>query len=332
MNRVAVPLDLSPVAVRPRGGVMLEFGGPTMGVDWTVKALAPAGFDVAGARDAVQAALNAVVAQMSPWEPASDISRFNAAPAGAWMDLAPAFQHVLDRGLHWAQASDGAFDPALGRLVDLWGFGPPGPVTAPPSAEAVAEARAAGGWDRLAREGRRIFQPGGLALDLSGIAKGFGVDEASAVLRRLGLAHHLVEIGGELRGEGVKADGEPWWAQIAPPPGLSLPGGPILVALHGLAIATSGDYRRTLEHEGRRYAHTLDPRTGLAVDNGVRSVSVIAATCMDADALCTVLTVLGPDEGARFAQAHGVAAFMLVEDGRGLREVVSPALAAMLDS
>lgn len=330
MNRVAVPLDLTPAAARLRGGVMVEFGGPTMGVDWTVKALVPAGFDVAAARDAVQTALNAVVAQMSPWEPGSDISCFNAAPAGAWIDLAPAFQHVLDRALHWAQASDGAFDPAIGRLVDLWGFGPPGPVTAPPAAGAVAEARAAGGWDRLAHEDARVFQPGGLALDLSGIAKGFGVDEACAVLRRLGLADHLVEIGGELRGEGVKADGEPWWVEIAPPPGLGLPGGPILVALHGLAIATSGDYRRVLEHGGRRYAHTLDPRTGLPLDNGVRSVSVIAATCTDADALCTVLAVLGPDEGLRFAQAHDVAALILVEDGRGLREVVSPALAAML--
>ena len=301
-----------------------------MGVAWRVKAVAPPGFDLDGAQVQVQAALNAVVAQMSPWEPNSDISRFNGAPAGAWMDLPDAFLHVLDRALHWAQASGGAFDPAVGRLVDLWGFGPPGAVEAPPSDAAITKALAEGGWDRLARDGRRVFQPGGLALDLSGIAKGFGVDEVSAVLRRLGLRDHLVEIGGELCGEGVKPDGGPWWAEIAVPPGLALPGGPILVALHGLSIATSGDYRRVLEHEGRRYAHTLDPRTGRPAETGLRSVSVIAATCMDADALCTVLGVLGPDEGAGFAAAHGVAAFMLVEDIQGLHEVVSPALAAML--
>lgn len=302
-----------------------------MGVAWRVKAVASPSFDLDGAQHQVQAALNAIVAQMSPWEPGSDISRFNGAPAGAWMDLPDAFQHVLDRALHWAQASGGAFDPAAGRLVDLWGFGPPGAVEAPPSDAAIAEALAASGWDRLARDGARIFQPGGLALDLSGIAKGFGVDEVSAVLRRLGLANHLIEIGGELRGEGLKPDGEPWWVEIAAPPGLALPGGPILAALHGLSIATSGDYRRVLEHGGRRYVHTLNPRTGQPAENGLRSVSVIAATCMDADALCTVLAVLGPNEGARFAAAHEVAAHMLVEDRAGLSEIISPALAAMLD-
>ncbi len=331
LNRVAIPLDIAPPAARLRGATVVEFGGPTMGVSWRVKAVAPPGFDLAKVQARVQAALNAVVAQMSPWEPGSDISRFNGAPAGAWMDLPDAFQHVLHRALRWAEVSGGAFDPAIGRLVDLWGFGPPGPVEAPPSDSAIIAALAAGGWDRLAHDGRRIFQPGGLALDLSGIAKGFGVDEVSAVLTRLGLVDHLVEIGGELRGEGLKPDGEPWWAEIAAPPGLALPGGPILAALHGLSVATSGDYRRVLEHDGRRYAHTLDPRTGRPVEAGLRSVSVIAATCMDADALCTALGVLGPDDGARFAAAQEVAAHLLVEDEGGLREIISPALAALLD-
>ncbi len=309
---------------------MVEFGGPTMGVDWTVKALAPAGFDISVARQAVQGALDAVVAQMSPWEAASHISRFNRATAGAGTYLPAAFSHVLERALHWARLSDGAFDPTVGRLVDLWGFGPPGAVAAPPSDRAITHALNACGWDRLALDDGRLVQPGGLALDLSGIAKGFGVDEAAAVLRRLGLRDHLVEIGGELRGEGVKADGEPWWAQIAAPPGIGLPGGPILAALHGVAVATSGDYHRHWEHHGQRYTHVLDPRTGRPVGNGIRSVSVIAPNCLDADALCTVLGVLEPDEGDHFARQHGVAALILVEDATGVREIVSPALAAML--
>jgi len=331
MSRVAVPLDLSPPAARPRGGAVVEFGGPTMGVAWSVKAVAAPGFDAAAAQGEVQRRLNLIVAQMSPWEPGSDISRFNAAPAGAWMDLAPAFAHVLDAALGWARESDGAFDPTAGRLVDLWGFGPPGPAAAPPAQPLIDQALAACGWDRLALDGARVFQPGGLALDLSGIAKGFGVDEASRALTQMGLGDHLVEIGGELRGEGVKPDGQPWWVEIAAPPDAALPGGPIRVALHGLSIATSGDYRRFLDHEGVRYAHTLDPRAGRPADNGVRSVSVIARTCMDADALCTAIAVLGPVEGARFAETRGLAAHILVEDAGGLREVCSPALLAMLD-
>ncbi|MDO9432512.1 MAG: FAD:protein FMN transferase [Phenylobacterium sp.] len=330
MNRVAVPLELSPPAARPRGGAMIELGGPTMGVAWSAKALAPPRFDAAGAQAGIQALLNRLVAQMSPWEPQSDISRFNQAPAGAWLNMAPAFQHVLTGALAWAQASEGAFDPTAGRLVDLWGFGPPGAVEAPPAPADIAAALGARGWDRLALEGSRVFQPGGLALDFSGIAKGFGVDEVSRALNLLGLPDHLVEIGGELRGQGVKPDGEPWWVEIAAPPGARLPGGPILLALHGLSIATSGDYHRFLDHGGRRYAHTLDPRFGRPIDNGVRSVSVIHRTCMDADALSTALGVLGALDGPQFAVKHGLAAYFLVDDGDGLREILSPKFEAML--
>lgn len=330
MNRVAVPLDLSPPAARPRGGAMIELGGPTMGVAWSAKALAPPGFDAVAAEARVQTLLNRLVAQMSPWEPQSDISRFNRAPAGAWMDMAPAFHHVLSAALRWAQASDGAFDPTAGRLVDLWGFGPAGAVEAPPAPAGIEAALATAGWDRLALEGSRAFQPGGLELDFSGIAKGFGVDEVSRALSAMGLPDHLVEIGGELRGQGVKPDGEPWWVEIAAPPGAVLPGGPILLALHGLSIATSGDYRRFLDHDGRRYAHTLDPRLGRPIDNGVRSVSVIHAACMDADALSTALSVLGPAAGPEFAEKHSLAAYFLVDDGDDLREIPSSKFEAML--
>lgn len=309
---------------------MIELGGPTMGVAWSVKALAPPDLNPAAVQDGLQALLNRVVAQMSPWEPQSDISRFNRSPAGAWLDMTPAFNHVLARALGWARVSDGAFDPTAGRLVNLWGFGPAGAVAAPPDKAAVKAALDACGWDRLAVEGSRAFQPGGLELDFSGIAKGFGVDEVSRALNLMGLPDHLVEIGGELRGQGVKLDGEPWWVEIAAPPGVRLPGGPILLALHGLAVATSGDYHRVLEHGGRRYAHTLDPQLGQPIDNAIRSVSVIHQTCMDADALSTALGVLGPLTGPEFALKHDLAAYFVVDDGAGLREILSPKFEAML--
>lgn len=329
MSRVAVPLDLSPRAFRARGERPVGFSGPTMGVTWNVKAFAPAGLDLASIPTQIQRLLNGLIAQMSNWEPDSRISQFNRAAAGGWLDLAPGFQHVMDRALHWAELSGGAFDPTTGRLVDLWGFGPAG-AARPPSHTDVEAARADCGWDRLARDGARIFQPGGLHLDLSGIAKGFGVDEISRALSHLGLADHLVEIGGELRGSGVKPDGHPWLVDIAAPPGTSLPGGPIRVALHGLSLATSGDYHRFLDHEGRRYSHTLDPRTGRPAANGLRSVSVVARDCIDADALCTAIGVLGPEEGRAFAVQHDVAAYLLVDKGDGLSEIVTPALEAML--
>ena len=214
MTRVAVPLELSPLGLQARGGRPVAFAGPTMGVAWNVKAFAPAGPDLKAVPGQIQGLLNGLVAQMSNWEPDSHISQFNRADAGGWLDLAPGFRHVMDRALHWAELSGGAFDPTAGRLVDLWGFGPAGPTPPPTEAELEA-ARAECGWDRLARDGARVFQPGGLHLDLSGIAKGFGVDEVSRALSHLGLMDHLVEIGGELRGAGVKPDGQPWFADIA---------------------------------------------------------------------------------------------------------------------
>jgi thiamine biosynthesis lipoprotein len=323
-------LELSPRAVQPRGETLVEFSGPTMGVTWRVKAHAPAGLDTSRVRAQIQGLLNRIIAQMSNWEPDSHISMFNNAASGGWLNMQPAFQHVMTRALHWAELSGGAFDPTAGRLVDLWGFGPAGPACAPPTDAEIDSARAAGGWDRLALDGGRLYQPGGLHLDLSGIAKGFAVDEASRALTQLGLVDHLVDIGGELRGAGVKPDGQPWLVEIEAPPETALPIGPIRVALHGLSIATSGDYRRYFVHGGRRYSHTLDPRIGRPITNGLRSVSVIAPECMDADALCTTLGVLGPDEGPKFAREHAIAAHFLVDSGGHLSEIVSPALEAML--
>lgn len=328
--RIAVPLELSPQAARPRGGTPVEFGGPTMGVSWSVKALAPDDFDVARARDQIQGLLNRIIGQMSTWEPEADISRFNRLPAGGWMDAPPAFRHVLQRSLRWAEASGGAFDPTTGALVDLWGFGAAGAVNAPPSSAEIDNALSRAGWDRLAVDGARVHQPGGLRLDFSGIAKGFGVDEVSRALTVMGLHDHLVEIGGELRGSGVKTEGSPWWAQIAAPPGLDLPGGPILVALHGLSIATSGDYERRFEHGGHTYSHTIDPRTGRPIRNDLRSVSVVAPDCVDADAACTALSVLGLEAGLAFAATEGLAAHFLVEQAGGFEEFLSPAFEAML--
>ena len=117
MSRVAVPLDLSPHAFRARGERPVGFSGPTMGVTWNVKAFAPAGLDLTSIPTQIQRLLNGLVAQMSNWEPDSRISQFNRAAAGGWLDLAPGFQHVMDRALHWAELSGGAFDPTTGRLV-----------------------------------------------------------------------------------------------------------------------------------------------------------------------------------------------------------------------
>lgn len=333
MPRVLVPALTSSPA-RPVGGIVRAFGGATMGTTWSVKALLPATTDLVALKAMVQRALDAVVAEMSPWEPLSDLSRYNRAAAGTWTALPAATVAVLRRTLEIAAASDGAFDPTLGALVDLWGFGPRPFSGGPPDAEAIAPLRQASGWRRLTLDGDSLFQPGGLRLDLNGIAKGFGVDQAAAALDRAGVKSYLVEVGGELRGVGAKPDGQPWWVEMERPPPLNLAANDAqrtVVALHDLAIATSGDYRRFFDHDGRRYAHTLDPATGAPTRNPTVSVTVLARDCMSADAWATALTVMAPDAALAFADARDLAALIVSRGPGGLEERLSSALRAMLD-
>lgn len=327
---VLIPLDLDP-AVPPPGSRVHTFEGTSMGTTWSVRVAAPR---VDDPRPALQAELDAIVAQMSHWEPDSLLSRYNRAPAGTWIDLPAQFFDVIDYALWAHMASGGAYDPAAGALVDLWGFGAARRYDhtgfyAPDEAtiERALEQRAAA---RLSfdRDHRRLLQPGGLRLDLSSIAKGYAVDRLALCLERRGLDHYLVEVGGELRGAGVKPDGHPWWVEIEAVPDHQAPRA--VVALHGISIATSGDYRQYFDHGARRMSHTLDPRTGRPAGNDVASVTVLAPTGMAADALSTVLAVLGPDDGVAFAEARALAARFLVRREGTLEDIVTPAWKALL--
>ena len=330
MTRVLVPQLTEPPA-RPIGGAVLALAGATMGTTWSVRLVAPPTADATALTALAQRELDSVVRQMSPWEPLSDLSRHNRAAAGSWTPLPPAFTQVLRCAMEIAEATGGAFDPTMGALVDLWGFGPRPFSGAPPNARDVATTREGVGWRRVVLDGDRLFQPGGLRLDLNGIAKGFAVDQVAAALDRASARSYLVEVGGELRGTGAKPDGQPWWVELERPP-VADDALRTLVALHGLSVATSGDYRRFFEHDGRRYAHTLDPATAAPVVNPAVSVTVLDASCMRADAWATALTVMAPDAALAFATQHGLAAMILTRGPAGLEERLSPALSAMLDA
>lgn len=316
---------MTPDAARPRPGRRVRLSGPTMGVSWTLLAEAPDAVTDGQLTAAVQGAADRVVRQMSSWEPGSDLCRYNAAPAGSWVTAPTELLTVVRAGLALAEASGGAFDPTVGEAVDLWGFGAWGAALKPPGAERLAAA--AQGWRRLRIDGERLHQPGGLKLDLSGIAKGYGVDLAVQAVRALGVRDLLMEIGGELRGEGVRGDGQPWWVDLERPPEADLAQPTMRIALHGLSVATSGDWRRQFVFEGRRFSHTIDPATRAPVRSDLAQVSVLHADCMQADALATALMVKGRGAEA-FAADLGIAACFL---WRGpWRETLSPALERML--
>ncbi len=325
-------MDAPPVL--PLGVVEHRLAGPTMGTTWSVLALAPRGVARDTIEQTVQAQLQRVIDEMSTWEDDSLISRFNRSPVGTWHALPDAFFTVLDAALTMAVDSAGAFDPTVGPLVDLWGFGA-GSATAGdglrvPDPARLASVRQHCGWRRitLERDARKLRQDGGVHLDFSGIAKGYAVDLVAQALQACGCVSWLVEVGGELSGLGVKADGQPYWVALERPPGDAGEG--MRVALHGLSVATSGDYRRYVDHQGRRYAHTIDPRSGEPVRDALASVTVLHPQCMVADALATVLTVLGEEDGMAFARQRGIAALFISREDRGYRESLTPVLAAML--
>ncbi|MEN3111700.1 FAD:protein FMN transferase [Uliginosibacterium paludis] len=308
--RVLLPSRIQPPDL-PAGAVVASFSGACMGTGWSVRCVSEDSLLSARARQEVPALLEQLEAQMSHFREHSDLRRFGRHAAGEWMQLPPAFASVMRAALEVAQASEGAFDPALGAEVDAWGFGSARHFSDPafsPPAEGRRPPRAAWSALRLDEAGR-LFQPGDVQLNLSAIAKGFAVDAVSALLSRLGLHNHLVEVGGELRGAGMKPDFQPWWVALELP-ARDCPLPATRIALHGLAVATSGDYRRRYHHDGRALQHTLDPATGAPLTHGTASVTVLHEQCMLADAWATALMVRGPDAGLTLAEEHKLCALI----------------------
>ncbi len=325
MRLIAIPTGMPGGFPLPPPGdaVRRSLGGETMGTMWSVDYFAPAEGGAEALREEIGAELERLNGQMSHWREESELSRFNRAAAGEWRRLPEEFFEVLRFGLHVARKSGGAFDPALGAVVEAWGFGPRGKPGLLPGRGAT--------WRDIAIrvETREARQPGGAELDFSAIAKGYAVDRVAALLEARGVGSFLVEIGGELRGRGIKDNRQPWWVKVeGPPEGF---GGEIVVALHNASIATTGDYRRYFERDGVRFAHTIHPHTAAPARNGVASVSVIHESTMAADAYSTALAVLGEEDGLAMADRLRLAAVYLMREGERCVVRYSEAFGEMLD-
>jgi thiamine biosynthesis lipoprotein len=231
------------------------------------------------------------------------------------VEVSEPLSYVLGEGLRVSKQSGGAFDVTIGPLVNAWGFGPDGRVT-PPTQEAVQALKAHMGYQKLSliEGGRRaVKQDPELYIDLSGIAKGYGVDQAADYLKRAGYTRYWVEVGGEVRASGLNAEDSLWRAGIERPAGEGRRAVYMVLPLKDTSIATSGDYRnRYVDPQGVLRSHTIDPRTGSPITHQLASVSVVAERNINADAWATALNVLGPEEGLKVANSQKLAALFLV--------------------
>lgn len=301
-----------------------RLGGATMGTTWHITARCPVAVEPA----IIEATLERIDAAMSNWREDSEISRFNAMPAGAWMTLSPPLAAVMRTALQLSAESDGAFDVTVGALADAWGFGPASRGE-PADADTLAEAQAQVGFRRLELVGNRLRKTVPVRIDLSAIAKGYGVDALAEALGERGCRDYLVEIGGEVRGRGERPRGGAWRVAIEAPDS-DAPAAHRVVALADRAIATSGDYRNTIERDGMRHSHILDPLQGVPVSGAPTSVSVVHTSAMWADGYATLIMALGAERGLAFAQERQLAAYLLTRAHGRLRMDATPAMAPML--
>ncbi len=296
--------------------------GETMGTRYSAVFFAPAGIDLGAIGTALFMAVDQVDQQMSTWKPDSDLNRLNAAPAHQWHAVPAELLTVLDAAMRVGIESRGAFDIGVGELVNAWGFGPSGREPnaqqiralgqrAYRSASAVLEID-------LAQQCVRKNEP--IALDLSGIAKGYGVDALARCLDRFGITRYLVGIDGEMRAKGAKPDGQAWAVAIERPVRYvrEMMG---VMELVDAAIATSGDYRHWVEVAGQNFAHTMDMGSGRPVDNSLASVTVVMPTCMLADAWATALLVMGAPAATNLVQQRGMTALLVSRVGDAFEEI-----------
>ncbi|MGA0839981.1 MAG: FAD:protein FMN transferase, partial [Pseudomonadales bacterium] len=279
----------------------------------------------------IEEELRAVNAEMSTYLPESTLSRFNAASLETWFAVEPALVEVVTASLELSRESNGAFDITVGPLVNLWGFGPVAPHGLP-SPEEIAAARERVGYAALLvqsappalRKKRDIY------VDLSAIAKGYGVDRVVDRLGRAGCGSLLVDIGGEVRTRGTNPTGDAWRIGVEVPDPATTGSVQRVVKVQDAALATSGDYRNFFEEGGKRYSHTIDPTTGAPVTHALASVTVVHAEAMWADGYATLIDVLGPEAGLAFAEAKDLAVLLIVRTDSGFEERYTPAFAALI--
>jgi thiamine biosynthesis lipoprotein len=303
----------------------VHLSGPTMGTTYNVKYLddqkqAPEATQI---QQEIDRLLDRVNAQMSTYRKDSELSQFNQYKGSAAFEVSPEMIVVVNEAIRLNQLTKGALDVTVGPLVNLWGFGPEARPDVVPTDEELAQRRSVIGIEHLkVNQGALSKDIPDLYVDLSTIAKGWGVDVVAQYLQSLGLSNYMVEIGGEIQVRGKNHNGTGWRIAIEKPT-VDQRAIQEIIEPGDMGLATSGDYRNYFEENGIRYSHIIDPKTGRPINNKVVSVTVLDQSTMTADGLATGLMVMGDEEGMKLAEEHHIPVFMVVKTEDGYKELFS---------
>lgn len=311
---------------------LVHLSGPTMGTTYNIKYTQQAGIpDSSHLQTEIDRLLEQVNDQMSTYRVDSELSRFNQYQGSDPFQVSGQTATVVKEAIRLNSLTLGALDVTVGPLVNLWGFGPEARRDTVPSEQELAARKAKTGIEHLSVSGDFLSKTlPNLYVDLSTIAKGWGVDVVADFIESQGIENYMVEVGGEMRLKGRNAQGIPWRIAIEKP-SVQERSVQEIIEPGDMAIATSGDYRNYFERDGMRYSHIINPKTGYPIDNKVVSVTVLDKSSMTADGLSTGLMVLGEEKAMAVAELNQIPVFMIIKTDDGFREVASSAFQPYLN-
>ena len=311
---------------------LVHLSGPTMGTTYNIKYIQQADIPSSSHLQAeIDRLLEQVNDQMSTYRVDSELSRFNQYQGSEPFQVSEQTAMVVKEAIRLNSLTLGALDVTVGPLVNLWGFGPEARRDTVPTEQELAERKAKTGIEYLSVSGDFLSKTlPNLYVDLSTIAKGWGVDVVADFIESQGIENYMVEVGGEMRLKGRNAQGIPWRIAIEKP-SVQERSVQEIIEPGDMAIATSGDYRNYFERDGMRYSHIINPQTGYPIDNKVVSVTVLDKSSMTADGLSTGLMVLGEEKAMAVAELNQIPVFMIIKTDDGFREVASSAFQPYLN-
>ena len=306
---------------------LIHLNGATMGTYYSIKLIKQEGLpSAADMQTEIDRRLELVNDQMSTYRKHSELSQFNQHRTSEPFPVSADTAKVVKEALRISALTDGALDVTVGPIVNLWSFGPEARPEKTPTPDELAERRKEVGIEHLSEQGNTLIKDiPDLYVDLSSIAKGFGVDVVADYFEQLGVADYLVEVGGEIRLKGKNVEGVPWRIAIEKPTEDGSRAIQEVIEPGNMAVATSGDYRNYFEQNGVRYSHLINPKTGMPIANHVVSVTVLNPSCMTADALATAFSVMGEDKALALANKEQLAVLLIVKTEQGFKEYPSDA-------